>query len=103
MVRLPFALIGLLMFAVGIPALAQVKPAVVSNALARLEIVPAAIVLNGSKARQQMLVNGYRPDGSVIDLTDASRFESSDRRVLRVEDGVALPVGDGSATISAYV
>ena len=33
--------------------------------------------------------------------TDGVVFESSDPAVVRVEDGVAVPVGDGTATITA--
>src|SRR5437870_1747754 len=37
------------------------------------------------------------------DRTAAEQFDGRDRRVLRVEEGVAQPVGDGSATISVPV
>jgi hypothetical protein len=70
----------------------------------RLAVAPSPVVLAGAKSRQQLLVTGYRRDGSVVDLTDRARFTSSDGGVLLVDGaGVATPVGDGRASLTAVV
>jgi hypothetical protein len=72
-------------------------------AIVRLEIVSRAPVLDGPKARQRLLVNGIRQDGSVVDVTETAQFVSSDAKTTRVEESVAFPVADGTATITAKV
>ncbi len=70
---------------------------------APLRLEPAAPVLRGSDARQQLLVTGSR-DGRDLDLTAVAKFRSSNPAVALVrDDGVLLPVSDGVARITATV
>lgn len=80
---------------------AQTRAQLPVSPVVRLEVMPSALMLDGAKARQRMLVNGIRRDGSVVDLTDAAQFASSDVQTVRVEAGTAFPVADGEATLTA--
>jgi hypothetical protein len=85
------------------PAYAQRHGIEAQPRFVRLEIVAQNRVLNGPQARQQLLVNGYRRDGSVLDLTDSARFESSNPKSVVVDRaGVVHPVQDGQAAITAH-
>lgn len=65
----------------------------------QLRVEPAAPVLNGADARQQLLVTAIR-DGRETDVTDDVKFESADPAVVTVRsDGVALPIANGSSPI----
>ncbi|MCE9608465.1 MAG: Ig-like domain-containing protein [Planctomycetia bacterium] len=58
-------------------------------------------MLTGADARQQLLVTAIHSGGEV-DATDEAVFASSNPKIATVsEDGVVLPVGNGSAVISA--
>jgi hypothetical protein len=66
-----------------------------------LLVEPSSIALRGAEARQQLLVTALR-DGRPTDVTDAAEFVSSQPTIAAVgKDGVVLPVGDGTATITA--
>ncbi len=66
-----------------------------------LQLQPAALVLNGADARQQLLVTAVRGDGEA-DVTDDAKYESSVPSIATVSgDGVVLPVADGVAKITA--
>ena len=64
-------------------------------------VLPVKFELRGPAARQQLLV--VKKDGAQLvgDVSSEALFESSDAHVVKVENGVAMPVGDGSATITA--
>lgn len=66
-----------------------------------LQLQPAALVLSGAAARQQLLVTAVRGDGE-FDATDDAKYESSDPSIAMVNgDGVVLPVADGVARMTA--
>ncbi len=68
-----------------------------------LTVTPDAVALDGSSARQQILVSG-RVEGLAADLTRRARFRSEDPEVIRVDDrGVVRPVGDGVGTVVVEV
>ncbi len=70
---------------------------------APLRLEPAAPVLIGSDARQQLLVTAAK-DGRDLDVTAGAKFQSSNPAIALVRaDGVILPVGDGTARITATV
>src|SRR5690348_10128444 len=72
-----------------------------STAGAVLRIEPAAPVLHGADARQQLLVTDAR-DGSEFDATDDVVFRSAQPSIASVSaDGVVRPVADGVAQITA--
>jgi hypothetical protein len=66
---------------------------------ASLTIIPDKITLSSAAARQQLVVE--RMDGKQLvgQVTNAIQFTSSDTNVVRVENGVAIPVHDGKAVI----
>src|SRR6266542_4439557 len=66
-----------------------------------LVIVPAKFALNGSAARQQLLVEQFADEQFVGQITNAVMFSSSDTNLVRIENDVALPVANGTATIRA--
>ena len=58
--------------------------------------------LQGPDARQQLLATARLESGALRDFTRRVRFESAPAGVVRVEkDGVLVPLGNGTATVSA--
>jgi hypothetical protein len=67
-----------------------------------LEILPKQISLTTSQSRQTVIAQ--RMDGGkYLGQAADAKFTSSDDKIVRIEDGVALPVGNGKATITANV
>lgn len=66
-----------------------------------LVLLPAGIKLNGPTARQQLLVEQLGARGFEGQPTNEIVFSSSDTNIARIENGVLIPVKDGSATIHA--
>jgi len=66
----------------------------------RIEVLPGRIQLDSARRRTTLIVTGYYANGQLQDLTRAAEFSSSDPQVVRVEGGVADPVGAGVAHIS---
>jgi len=67
----------------------------------RLVVLPGEFTLEGPEARQRLLVGltaGGRFTGSIA---DGLVISSSDESVVRLEGRVAVPVGDGTAVITA--
>ncbi len=65
----------------------------------KILLEPAKFELNGKRARQQMLVTGLHTETDLRDATHLVEFTSSNPGVVRVENGVAFPVANGSAQI----
>src|SRR5688572_5945332 len=70
---------------------------------ARIEVCPAAIKIAGARRKMQLVVTGHYADGSLQDLTRAAQFATSNVAVAEVEDGNAIPKGDGAAEIVVTV
>jgi hypothetical protein len=70
---------------------------------ASLAIIPEKITLDSSAARQQLVVERLESKQSVGQITNAVQFSSSDTNVARVENGVVVPVRNGTTTIRARV
>jgi hypothetical protein len=68
-----------------------------------LEILPKKFVLHGRNARQQILVEALRDNNYHGQITNGLVLESSDAKIVKIENGVALPVADGSVKLSARV
>lgn len=69
--------------------------------VAALRLEPAAPMLSGADAQQQLLLTAVR-DGNEFDATDDATFRSLHPSIATVSaDGVVLPVADGVATITA--
>jgi hypothetical protein len=79
----------------------QSPPQAVSNA-AGLMVLPEQFTLSGSTARQPLLVEWRRGEDFVGDVAKADIvWISSNPQVAVVKDGVATPVGNGAATLTA--
>ena len=68
-----------------------------------IELLPRSISLSGREARQLLLVQTMRNGHYGSQFVDGVTFSSSDPKVVRIRNGVALPVGDGKAVITARV
>ena len=67
-----------------------------------LELLPARFTLPGPAARQALLAERVDPSGRHAGLATGSvAFHSSDANIVKVEGGVAVPVGNGRATVTA--
>jgi hypothetical protein len=66
-----------------------------------LAILPSSIVLHGPKARQSLLVEKSENGQFSGQATKDVEFESSDPKVVRISNSVAIPISDGHAVISA--
>ncbi len=66
----------------------------------RIEVEPTAFQLATPRRQMHLIVSGFYAGGATQDLTRAAQFASSNEAVVRVENGVAIPVGDGKAEIT---
>jgi hypothetical protein len=78
-------------------------PATSASAAERLVILPTEVKLAGAEARQTLLVENEVEDLFTGQITDGVTFESSDPKIVEIVNGVAKPVGNGTATITATV
>jgi hypothetical protein len=68
-----------------------------------LVLLPAEVKLAGSQAYQTLLVEESRGGQFVGQVAEGVTFESSNPQIVAIEEGVARPVGNGRATITAKV
>ncbi len=73
------------------------------RAAASLVVLPGEFTLAGVEARQQIVVERMRNAEYVGAVAEGVVFSSSDPTVVRVERGVAVPVGNGWAILTAEV
>ncbi|HEX4145084.1 MAG TPA: DUF1549 domain-containing protein [Pirellulales bacterium] len=66
-----------------------------------LQLLPVSIALTGPAASQRLVVDRMQAGRHVGQLTEGVSLTSSDEKVVRIEGGVALPVGNGTAEIVA--
>jgi hypothetical protein len=66
-----------------------------------LVILPSEITLAASTATQSLLVERIDHGANVGQVTDGVTFTSSDANVAVIEQGVLIPKGNGTATITA--
>jgi hypothetical protein len=67
-----------------------------------LQIIPGKIVLHGKAARQQLLVESLR-DGHYNGQVTNAVLQSSDPKIVKIENGFAVPVANGSVKITAAI
>ncbi len=72
-----------------------------ANAADSLVILPAKLKLTGPVARHRLLVQTVRGGQIVGQVVKGVTFRSSNPKVVSVEDGFAVAVGNGTATITA--
>ena len=68
-----------------------------------IALEPAAVTLNGKRAQQRLIVTGSYGSEHVRDLTHLVQYGSSDSGIVRIEEGIARPVANGTAQIVAAV
>ncbi|MGH7192446.1 MAG: DUF1549 domain-containing protein, partial [Candidatus Saccharimonadales bacterium] len=68
-----------------------------------LVLLPREVKLSGTQAYQTLLVERSQSGQYVGQARDGVAFESSNPQVVAIEDGVARPVANGEATITARV
>ncbi len=68
-----------------------------------LRILPGEISLANTAARQRLVVEWFRDDMAVGPITKNAAFKSGDPNIVRVEEGTLVPVGNGTATITATI
>lgn len=73
------------------------------DAASGIAILPDEILLSGPEARQMLLVEQVEGENLTGQLSEGVEFSSSDPDVVVVQNGVALPTGDGAATITATI
>src|SRR5258708_3554823 len=66
-----------------------------------MALMPQNAIIDGSYGFQTLSAVVNSPDGSALEVTGQAVFQSSNPLVAKVVNGVAVPVGDGQADISA--
>src|SRR5262245_792728 len=68
----------------------------------RIVLLPSSIALSSPESRQTLVVQ-WQSAGQFQEQVPAAeaKFSSSDEKVVKLEGGVAVPVGNGDATITA--
>ena len=83
-------------------ALTLTSVAFLQASAGEIKILPSEMILHGSEGRQRMSVVTINDDRISASLSGEDvQIESSDPSVVRVKRGVAVAVGDGSATLIA--
>ncbi|MDB4637328.1 MAG: DUF1553 domain-containing protein [Planctomycetaceae bacterium] len=68
-----------------------------------LSLHPAEFELLDARSRQQLVLTGTFEDDTVRDLTHKATYVSSDPAIVKVEQGIVIPTGTGSATVTAEI
>src|SRR5688572_13799525 len=72
-----------------------------SNAEQSVSLLPDQITLSSPEARQTLVVQSRDGGGQFGKQVADAVLKSSDEKVVRIEDGVAVPVANGKATVTA--
>jgi hypothetical protein len=67
----------------------------------QLAILPPSVVLNGPEARQQLVIEKVRDGQFTGQITNELELISSDPSIVKIENGAAIPVKNGRATVRA--
>src|SRR5438309_564556 len=92
-------------------ARADAKPTlepVVVGSPSRVEVYPTKVKLDGARRQMHLIVTGYYPEASVPDarvqdLTRVAKLISTNPQIVRVQEGMLLPVGNGNAEVIVKV
>ena len=86
------------------PAPAKSTKAASLGTLAKIEILPSSISIEGPRYSQRLIVEGTFIDGHKEELSSRATLSSSNLKVARVDkDDLVAPQGDGTGTITALV
>jgi hypothetical protein len=66
-----------------------------------VQLIPGEFTLTGPAARQSLVLEAFFGPAAVGQISDGVQFASSDPKIVKIEEGAALPVGNGKATIIA--
>ncbi len=83
----------MLLFCVGLAAAARAEETV--------RLLPGDFTLSGQAARQSLVLETFVDDRATGQLTDSVTFTTSDPAVVKLDGAVALPVANGTATLTA--
>ena len=72
-----------------------------ARAADQLAILPPAFTLTGPTARQPLVVETRRGEDFVGEVAAGVEWSSSDPKVVAIKEGVAVPVGNGQAKLTA--
>lgn len=100
---LPCLLMGAMVSFVGVVHAADAPTTIEVGQPVGVIVEPTKFDLQGKRSRQLMLVTGKYAGDQVRDLTAAATFTSSDPAIVKVDGFVALPVANGTATITVTV
>jgi hypothetical protein len=67
----------------------------------RIVAEPARIQLDSPRSRMRIIVTGHYAGGTVQDLTRAASLTTTNDQVVRIENGCAVPVANGTADLVA--
>ncbi|MCA8986965.1 MAG: DUF1553 domain-containing protein [Planctomycetaceae bacterium] len=70
------------------------------RSLVKLSLYPPEIVLDTAKARQTLVVQATYADGITEDVTDKAVYQVQGGECIRVDNQIAYPQADGTATLS---
>ena len=83
------------------PLLAVIAVLVSSGvAQAEIELIPGVVKLSTTQARQRLVVQEKESGEYLGQVTEGLEFGSSDESVVKVIDGRAVPVGNGTAMVT---
>src|SRR5260221_3437264 len=68
-----------------------------------LVVLPQTFALTGSAVRQPLVVEMRRGEDFVGEAGEGIEWSSSDPKIVEIKDGVATPIGNGTAKITAKV
>lgn len=85
------------------PADGPVLEPIVVGTPERIEVYPTEFKLDTPRRQMHLIVTGYYAGGLTQDLTRATEFVSSNDQVVKVVEGVALPVANGQAEVLVRV
>ncbi len=66
-----------------------------------LTVIPANFTLDGTAARQQLLLERVEGKQFIGQITEDVTYTSSNPKVVEIVEGAAVPVGNGTATLTA--
>src|SRR6266567_1556473 len=68
-----------------------------------LVVLPQSFTLTGQAARQPLIVEVRRVEDFVGEASGSIEWSSSDPKIVAIKDGVATPLSNGTAKITAKV
>ena len=66
-----------------------------------IQLIPGQFTLAGAAARQSLILESFSGPNAVGQITAGAAFTSSDPKIVKIEEGVAIPVANGKASLTA--